>query len=45
MSFPSLVKTSDYDIYTKKYLQNLALEIQLNQNNFNKNVQQNIQLG
>ena len=38
MSFPSLVKTSDYDIYTKKYLQNLALEIQLNQNNFNKNV-------
>jgi len=38
MSFPSLNSTSDYDVYTTKYLQNLALQIQLNQTNFNKNV-------
>ena len=38
MSFPSLNKTSDYDVYTNQYLQSLALQIQLNQNNFDKNV-------
>jgi len=38
MSFPSLNNTSDYDVYTTKYLQSLALQIQLNQNNFDKNV-------
>lgn len=38
MSFAPLNNTSDYDVYTTKYLQNLALQIQLNQNNFDKNV-------
>ena len=38
MSFPPLNNTSDYDVYTTKYLQSLALQIQLNQNNFDKNV-------
>jgi len=38
MSFPSLNNTSDYDVYTTKYLQSIALQIQLNQNNFDKNV-------
>jgi hypothetical protein len=38
MSFPSQNSTSDYDKYTKQYLANLALQIQLNQTNFNKNV-------
>jgi hypothetical protein len=38
MSFPSQNTTSDYEIYTKQYLANLALQIKLNQNNFNKNV-------
>lgn len=38
MSFPPLNNTSDYDVYTTKYLQNLALQIQLNQKNFNENV-------
>jgi hypothetical protein len=38
MAFPALVKTSDYDVYTKKYLENIALEIKLNQQNFDKNV-------
>ena len=39
MAFRSLTTTSDYDIYTKQYLANIALQIQLNQNNFNKNIQ------
>lgn len=38
MSFPPLNNTSDYDVYTTQYLQSLALQIQLNQNNFDKNV-------
>ena len=38
MSFPALNNTSDYDVYTTKYLQSIALQIQLNQNNFDKNV-------
>ena len=38
MAFRSLTTTSDYDIYTKQYLANIALQIQLNQNNFNKNI-------
>ena len=38
MAFRSLTTTSDYDIYTKQYLANIALQIQLNQNNLNKNM-------
>ena len=38
MSFPALNNTSDYDVFTSKYLQNLALQIQLNQNNLDKNI-------
>ena len=38
MSFPSLNNTSDYNVFTTQYLQSLALQIQLNQNNFDKNV-------
>jgi len=38
MAFQSLNKTSDYDIYTTQYLQNLALQIKLNQQNFDKNI-------
>ena len=39
MAFRSQTTTSDYDIYTKQYLANIALQIQLNQNNFNKNIE------
>lgn len=38
MAFRSLTNTTDYNNYTKQYLDNLALQIQLNQNNFNKNI-------
>jgi len=38
MAFRSQTTTSDYDIYTKQYLANIALQIQLNQNNLNKNI-------
>ena len=38
MAFRSQTTTSDYDIYTKQYLANIALQIQLNQNNLNKNM-------
>lgn len=38
MAFRSLTTTSDYDSYTKQYLANIALQIQLNQNNLNQNM-------
>lgn len=39
MAFRSQTNTSDYAVYTKQYLANIALQIQLNQNNFNKNIE------
>jgi len=38
MSFGPLQNTSDYDIYTKKYLQILQLKVALIQKNFDENV-------
>lgn len=38
MSFGPLKNTSDYDVYVKKYLQTLQLQIALNQKNFDENV-------
>lgn len=37
MSFNALQNTSDYDVYVKKYLQTLQLQVALDQKNFNEN--------
>lgn len=37
MSIPALNNTTDYDVYTKKYLQSLNLQVELNKKNFDAN--------